>query len=356
MKLLFLGDARISHFIRWARFFAERGHQVHCWSAEPPKEEIPGFRRLAPKLPGRVFGYLSLVPGLKREIGELGPDLINAHFVPNYGFIGALSGARPLVITTWGSDVLVSPKKSFLHKWRAVWSLSKAGLVTADSRVSALEVLYLGVNKNRLLVRPMGVERFFIEEGRKKTLSPKEELTILSCRRLEKLYNVETLVRALARLQSRPHWRAVITGTGSQKRKLAKLAERLGISHRLSFLGELSAADYRKVMLASDLYVSTALSDSTSVSLLEAMAAKLACLVTEIPGNGEWVSVLESGLTFVPKNDEMLAFLIGKLLDDPELLMRLGERAFEKVSARAVWEENMADVEKAFFDLVKKHP
>ena len=354
MKLLFLGDSHSVHFIRWVRFFAGRGHQVFAWSAEPPKEEIPGYRRLFPRLPGRVLGYPSLVPGLKKDIAELGPDLINAHFVPNYGFIAALAGARPLAITTWGSDILISPKRSFLHKLRAQYSLSKARLVTADSRSAAVEVLYLGVDKDKLLVRPMGVERAFLEEGRKKALSPKKNPTVFSCRRLEKLYDVETLVRALARLASRPDWQGVITGTGSQKPKLERLAARLGIASRLSFLGELSTGDYRKVMLASDIYVSTALSDSTSVSLLEGMAAKLACVVTEIPGNGEWVTVMENGLTFVPKNDEMLAFLVGKLLDDPELRMRLGERAFEKVPPRAIWEDNMADVEAAFLDLARK--
>lgn len=355
MKILFLGDARSIHFIRWVRFFAEQGHQVHSWSAEPPKEEIPGYRRLFPRFPGRVLGYLSLVPGLKKDIAGLGPDLINAHFVPNYGFLAALAGARPLAITTWGSDVLISPKKSFLQKLRAQYSLSKARLVTADSRSAAVEVLYLGVDKDKLLVRPMGVEQGFLEEGKRKALSPKKTPTVFSCRRLEKLYDVETLIRALARLASRPDWQGMITGAGSQKKRLEKLAARLGIANRLSFLGELSTGDYRKVMLASDLYVSTALSDSTSVSLLEAMAAKLACMVTEIPGNAEWITVMENGLTFVPKNDEMLAFLIGKLLDDPELRMQLGERAFEKVSARAVWEDNMADVEVAFLDVARKH-
>lgn len=356
MKILFLGDAHSIHFIRWVRFFAARGHEVHAWSAEPPKEGFPGYHRLFPRLPGRVFGYLSLVRELRKEIAKLGPDLVNAHFVPNYGFISALAGARPLAITTWGSDVLLSPHKSLLHKWRASYSLSKAGLVLADSKASALEILYLGVNKNKLLSRPMGVERAFVQQGEKRVLSgTKENLTILSCRRLEKLYNVETLIRALARLKSASNWQAVILGTGSQKFELEKLASRLKIANRLSFLSELSTADYRKLMLEADIYVSTALSDSTSVSLLEAMVAKLDCVVTEIPGNSEWITVMENGLTFVPKNDEMLAFLIGKLLDDPELRMRLGERAFEHVSARAVWEDNMADVEEAFLKLAGKH-
>jgi glycosyltransferase involved in cell wall biosynthesis len=356
VKILFLGDAHSIHFIRWVRFFAARGHEVHAWSAEPPKEEIPGYHRLFPRLPGRVFGYLSLVREIRNQMAKLGPDLVNAHFVPNYGFIAALSGARPLAITTWGSDVLLSPHKSFLHKWRASYSLSKAGLVLTDSKVSALEVLYLGVNKNKLLTRPMGVERTFLQEGERKRLTEaKKNLTILSCRRLERLYNVETLIRALARLKSASNWQAVIIGTGSQKFKLEKLASRLKIANRLSFLGELSTADYRKLMLEADIYVSTALSDSTSVSLLEAMTAKLACVVTEIPGNSEWITVMENGLTFVPKNDEMLAFLIGKLLDDPELRLRFGERAFERVAGRAVWEENMADVEEAFLKLATKH-
>jgi glycosyltransferase involved in cell wall biosynthesis len=354
MKIVFLGDARSIHFARWVQYFVERGHQVHVWSAEPPAEEMPNFLRLEPRFHWQPLLYSSLAVLVKKKLTEIGPDLVNAHFVPNYGFLAALSGRRPLAISAWGSDVLISPRKTLLHKWRVQWALSKAKLVTADARVSAVELLYLGVDKDNILVRPFGVPRMFFERGEAKILEKKKEMTILSCRQLEKLYNVETLLVALKRLKEKPNWRAVILGTGSQRHRLEKLSGKLGLAGRVQFLGKVPAADYQRLLLTSDIYVSTALSDSTSVSLLEALASRLACVVTEIPGNAEWITVMENGLTFVPKHDEMLAFLLGKLLEDDELRLRLAERAPERVREKAIWEENMADVEAAFSKLAGK--
>lgn len=353
MKLLFLGDAGSIHFVRWVRYFAERGHSVFAWSAQPPREDIPNFRQLSSRIP-RPFTYPALVPRLKRMLAELAPDLVNAHFVPNYGLMGALAGFRPLAISTWGSDVLISPHKSFLHKARATYALSKADLVTADARVASMELIYLRVKKEKILMVPMGVPKAFLEEGRNRVLEEKKAVAIFSCRRLEKLYDVQTLLRALARLKTNKPWRAFILGAGSQKERLEKLANRLKLGDKISFMGVLPLSYYHKLMLESDIYVSTALSDSTSVSLLEAMAAKLACIVSEIPGNREWITVMQNGLTFVPRESEMLSFLLEQLIEDADLRMRLGKRAYERVAAKAVWEENMAEVEKAFLNLVKR--
>ncbi len=354
MRIVFLGDARSIHFARWVRYFAGRGHQVHVWSAEPPAEDLPNFTRLEPRLRWRPLLYPSLVSEIRKKMAGIGPDLVNAHFVPNYGFLAALAGCRPLAISTWGSDVLISPHQTFLHKWRAQWALSKARLVTADARVSAVELLYLKVDQENILVRPFGVPRLLFEQGELKVLEKKKELAIISCRQLEKLYDVETLILALSRLKNKPNWRAMILGAGSQRRRLEKLSQKLDLAGRVSFLGKVPLADYQGLLLASDIYVSTALSDSTSVSLLEAMASRLACVVTEIPGNAEWITVMENGLTFVPQHDEMLGFLLGKLLDDDELRLRLSEQAPERVREKGIWEENMADVEAAFAKLAGK--
>ncbi len=354
MKLLFLGDASSIHFARWAHYFAQRGHEVFTSSAEPPKEELPNFKRLAGPIKWQPLRYLALKGQVRQMITELKPDLVNAHFVPNYGLLGALSGFHPLVISTWGSDVLISPHKSFLHKARAAYALSKADLVTTDAKISLVAVVRLGVKSEKVLMTPMGVPAAFLESGRKKTLEKKEMVTIFSCRRLEKLYNVETLLLALARLKTGRPWQAFILGEGSQKRKLEKLAQRLKLGYKVSFMGALPVSYYQELLLKSDIYVSTALSDSTSVSLLEAMAAKLACIVTEIPGNSEWIKVMENGLTFVRRGEKMLAYLIEQLVDDNDLRIKLAEKAFEEVETKAVWEENMAEVEKAFLKLVDK--
>jgi len=158
MKILFLSDAKSYHTQRWVNYFADHGHQCFLITLEKGFDtKAEEFFILTKSLPNFLKYPISL-PRIKRIVGKIKPDLVNAHFVPNYGFIGALLKFHPLVISTWGSDVLVSPQKSWLHKKRAEYILRKADLVTADAVVSAQAVNRLGVEKGKVLISPMGVE------------------------------------------------------------------------------------------------------------------------------------------------------------------------------------------------------
>jgi len=55
---------------------------------------------------------------VKKIIDRFRPDVVNAHFLPNYGWMALRLGLRPWVLSTWGSDVLVNPHRSALHRWR----------------------------------------------------------------------------------------------------------------------------------------------------------------------------------------------------------------------------------------------
>ena len=106
MKLATLANAAVVHTRRWVEHFRARGHDVRVFSLEPPwatgSSGDPGVVRLpAAPLPG-ALRYPLAVPRLKRELGRFAPDVVDAHFVPNYGLMGALSGFRPLSIAAWG--------------------------------------------------------------------------------------------------------------------------------------------------------------------------------------------------------------------------------------------------------------
>jgi glycosyltransferase involved in cell wall biosynthesis len=96
----------------------------------------------------------------------------------------------------------------------------------------------------------------------------------------------------------------------------------------------------------SDIYVSTSLSDGTSASLLEAMITGLACVVSDIPGNKEWIVDGVNGMLFPARNHEKLAEKMIQLARDAELRKKLGEKAILTVRKRANWQENS----KKFFE------
>ena len=106
-----LSNAAVIHTRRWVEYFRGRGHEVGLWSLEPGPADL-GAQAL-PRLPLPGFLRYPLArPALERALDRFGPALVVAHFVPNYGVLGALSGRHPLAVIAWGSDLLVVARRS----------------------------------------------------------------------------------------------------------------------------------------------------------------------------------------------------------------------------------------------------
>ena len=122
MKIATLSNASVGHTNRWVTWFRARGHDVRLWSLEPgPAGLAPALLPRAP-LPG-LLRYPLAAPALARALRAFEPDLVDAHFVPNYGLLGALSGRRPLAVTAWGSDLLGLERADPLRRARAAFVL-----------------------------------------------------------------------------------------------------------------------------------------------------------------------------------------------------------------------------------------
>ena len=89
------------------------------------------------------------------------------------------------------------------------------------------------------------------------------------------------------------------------------------------------------------IYLSAASSDGTSVSLLEAMAAGMICIVTDYPSNLEWIENSVNGFIFPSGNYKALGSLIEKVsslsLDEKNRISRAAKAA---ILLRGDWKEN----------------
>ncbi len=281
---------------------------------------------------------------------EIEPDIINAHFVISYGVLGAMVKKRPLVVSCWGSDVLLSPKKSFLHRLRANYVLNRADLLTSDGFNLTRALMHMGVNGEKIVTSPMGVDKNLLNLEKKKK---RDSVTILSHRRLEPLYDLKTLIFAvpLVLKKTQKPTKFVIVGEGSQKNYLMNLALSLNVGDYVEFRGRVTQDELLKLLSGADVYVSTSLSDSTSVSLLEAMVSGLIPVVTDIPGNREWIKENKNGFLFTPKDHNDLAQKIILLANNLEKYELFKRENFSIIKEKAIWEENMRVIEKRFLQL-----
>ncbi len=355
MRIAFLGDGSLGHVRRWAGYFHDKGHEVLLVSFEDVSGCPFPARRIRKLLPTKLAGYAAALGTVRKELESFGPDIVNAIYAGGYGFIGAQSGYHPLVVTAIGSDMLIDYPSSFIHKLQIEYALRHASLVTTDAESMSKSVIHAGVEPSRIVEIYFGIEpSVFNREGRAERVDG--PLRIVSTRNLYPVYGLGTLLAALAEILEKADARLVICGDGPERGALARRAESLGTGDMVTFTGRLDPADIARELKRADIYVSTAKSDSTSVSLLEAMACGAVPVVTDLDANREWIRDGVGGLLFRPGDVTGLTGAILSLHENPVLAASMREESAAAVAQRGLWLPNMERAEMEFTRLVGEQP
>jgi len=235
------------------------------------------------------------VRALKLIIEAFEPDIIHVHQANSFGFMTALANQKkkiPLVLTTWGSDVLLLPNKSFLHRWMVKYVLKKADQITADAQFMASAIHQL-VGPKTVLIANFGVD---IDTSNNAIVRKK---IIYSNRMHAPLYQIEKIIQESADfLKSNADWSITIAGNGKNTIELEKLAAKNLPSDSYEFVGFLNNEQNKANYQSATIYVSIPTSDGTSISLLEAMAYGCIPIVSNLPANKEWVDSDVNGIIY----------------------------------------------------------
>jgi len=349
VRILLLAHAPVVHTQRWAEALAARGHEIRLLTAEAaPNAAFPGIAVGAP-LPVPALRFGSAKGAVLREARAFRPDVVVAHFLPNYGFLAARAALRPLLLVCWGSDLLVNAGRTPFHRARARFTLERADLVHVDAAVLARAAVRFGAPPHRVWTRPWGVDvdAFAPAEPWAARRARAPEIRILWTRRLAPLYDPMTLVAALGLLRRRGvPFRATLAGEGPLRSSLLAEARRLEIAGAVRFAGWVGREELLALHREHEIYVSLSRSDSTSQSLLEAMAAGLVPVVTDIEGNREWITHRRQGLLLPVGDAEAVACAIAEIARDsgPEP-GALAERAREEALRRGRFADTVAETE-----------
>jgi len=165
------------------------------------------------------------------------------------------------------------------------------------------------VNKFRNLKKP-----------KKKPFGLKNETVITSVCRFVPVKGLDLLLRAFAETTGK--CRLLLVGSGPEEKRLRQFASKLGMKDKAIFTG--FRRDIPELLTLTDIFVVSSLSEGLPTSLLEAMAAGKACVVTDI---GLPVEDGNTGIVVEPGNAEALERAIEKLLLNPQLRKKLGQNA-----------------------------
>lgn len=347
MRILLLAHGPSIHTRRWGKALRDRGHDLRLLTAhEAPDPDLPG-RVVGAPWPVEALRYLSALGPVRREIRAFRPDVTVAHFLPNYGLLAALAGARPWMLACWGSDLLVNARRSPFHRARARYVLRRAPLIHVDAEVLAEAAIALGAPPSRIWTRAWGVDPTpLLPDAKPRTgRDGPRAVRVLWTRQLERVYDPEPFLRALGILKRRGcGFHATLAGDGPLLRWVRAWIQEEGLEEDVSLVGFVGEERLRALYRESDVYVSISRSDSTSQSLLEAMAAGLFPIVSDIAGNREWVTHRCHGYLVPTGDPDALACAIAEASRDPEAdAMRARGRA--RVLARGSFADTVDQLE-----------
>ena len=362
-KICYLGSATSIHIQRWANYFVERGWDVHIITKEPTKDGLhPDITQHVSSafFPQSVhkLNFPIHLHNMNKVINLIKPDIIHAISIESYGAYTGFIKSKGMVLTGWGFKHTITSKG--LQKWIEQRALKKADVVHVDSYDLEGAIVRHGCDENKTVVIPWGVNiKMFSPDingsGVQQELDLESSPVVISARYFETYTDIGCLINAIPDvLKALPDSRFIIAGSGSLEHELKQLTKDLEVWRAVNFVGKIPHPKLPAYFRASDIYVSTSLLDSSSVSLLDAMACGLPIVVTNTPSNDEWVENGKNGFIFPMKDSKSLAEKIIYLLKHPELMEKFGKRNREIIVEKADEENVMGKIEKIYKKLINK--
>jgi glycosyltransferase involved in cell wall biosynthesis len=351
MKICYLANSEISHTAKWAKYFAELGHEVHVISHKD--SQIQGVK--VHYIPYTLKNFPFMVHKVHSLINRINPDVIHAHQANTCGFYATTLQRKKVIVSAWGSDILLVPNLSKLHRWIVKYVIRKAFYMTSDSRYMTEKIIELGGKRDRIFTFPMGIEEHIMKYKRNFKAEDKT-LKVISTRRLEKIYNIDIIIKGFykASLENK-NITLTIAADGSEAENLKALVKEYNIEDRVTFSGRYNAETVGELLVQNDVFISIPSSDSTSVSLLESMYCGLFSVVSDLPANREWIKDKENGLITGSINEEDVKKALLWCYDNKEKIIKASDLNTNIIKERALWKENVKIVERMYeeFDGLK---
>jgi glycosyltransferase involved in cell wall biosynthesis len=227
-----------------------------------------------------------------------------------FGLAGAALARVPVRIGSRRGIVSPTGKQSLLGLQRLGYAA--AHRVVANSGAAADRLAAEGVRRKKIIVIPNGID---LEPFSGPTTAPSTPV-VTTVANLRRGKGHDVLLRAAARvLRERPDARFQLVGDGPLRGQLEREAALLGIARAVSFLGH--RRDVAEVLRGSTAFAFPSLMEAFPNGVMEAMAAGLPVIATDVGGIPELIEHGHNGLLVPAADETALASGILRLLADP---------------------------------------
>ncbi len=276
-------------------------------------------------------GSVHIAPSFAWWLRKIPADLMVLH-EPNPWALLSYCIARPRapLFIWYHSDVLrPALQYALFYAPMARFAYGRARRIIVSSPALGQHARVLGPYKDRVRVIPFGIDPG-VWKAPAGGPSTNAEPFVLFAGRHVAYKGVDVLLHALARNTAR----AVIAGDGPRRAAWQQLAHELGLDGRVTFPGEVTDDDLRRLMHDCAVFVLPSVTEAEAFGYvqLEAMASGKPVISTDVPSGVSWVN--QDGKTgfVVPAGDaEALGHAIDRLIADAPLRAALGAAGRERV-------------------------
>jgi len=286
-----------------------------------------------PALPRTTF--LQRILSISRPFRDFGPDIWHSwNYSDDYSesFVARAAGSRRWIFTkknlSWGSRAWYL--RSLMASHIAVSSpLMLQRFYSGRFWKGRASVIMHGVDTHLFRPRPAAIHWL-----RERIKAPPDSYVVGCVANLVPIKNHGLLIRAISRLEPRPH--LVLVGSGDElyQRQLRDLAVSLGMQSIVHFLGSLPRVEVARVVAGLSLFVLPSRAEGLGVALIEAMACEVACIATKCGGPEVVIEPGEDGELVEVGDESALVGRIAVLLADHDARVRMGGAARETVLRR----------------------
>jgi glycosyltransferase involved in cell wall biosynthesis len=288
-----------------------------------------------------------LLPGLRRIVREVQPDIVHAYGVPSSLLCESFRGwlGIPRLVCHIQSTYRAHDGQPYQNHLEHL-CYRRCDHLIACSR-AAMEGLKRSVP---ITVIPNGIDTARFSRG----LSPRErtalragmgfgeqDFIIGTSGRLVEGKDPWTLLHAFAALApEHPGWRLLFVGGGPLEPSMRQWVEEKGLAGRVHITGFVSPPEVPRLLHAMDLFAFPSLREGSPLALAEAMAAGLPCVCADFPAAHEVLRHGVEGLVFPRRDSPALAEAIAQLAESPEERGRMtaagAKRVLEEFSIAAM--------------------
>lgn len=372
MRICFVSDS--IHTKKWVRYFADKGHEVHLISPTPFDGDkvwnvsYYSLKRIPPQI--RIISFLInniwFLVQMRKLVRKIKPDIVHAHYITDCGFLAALSGFHPLVVSVLGSDVFVDPYKSIFYRYILRFVLKRADSVMTISRYATEFVQKeFNVPPDKIATFYWGIDISVFQKGYlsevetlRKTLNIDDHsFIVLSPRTMSALYGIEFIIKSIPDVIKKHlnvcfvFLRGWPTDSAYENKlyenKLQTIAEDLGVKEYMRVVSKfLEPEDMAKYYNMCDAIVSIPRTDGFSGSILEVMACGAIPIVGNLQVYREYLIDGENVFFVDRENPKDIAEKVIYCIEHPEVKERFYKLNREIIEKDQDWNKNALLVEK----------